>query len=76
MQLEQAKVQWEEEAKTKRYPVGEPDIAEVVSMMTGIPVNRVAQSESKKLVGMTDDLKKVIIGQDEAITKVTKSNSA
>ena len=73
MQLEQAKVQWEEEAKTKRYPVGEPDIAEVVSMMTGIPVNRVAQSESKKLVGMTDDLKKVIIGQDEAITKVTKA---
>ena len=41
--------------------------------MTGIPVKRVAQSESKKLVGMVDDLKKVIIGQDEAITKVVKA---
>ncbi|MCB0638955.1 MAG: ATP-dependent Clp protease ATP-binding subunit [Lewinella sp.] len=72
-QLEQAKSDWEEEAKTKRYPVEEEDIAEVVSMMTGIPVKRVAQSESKKLIGMQDDLKNVIIGQDEAITKVVKA---
>ncbi len=72
-QLEFAKVQWEEEAKTKRYPVEEDDIAEVVSMMTSIPVNRVAQSESKKLVGMEKDLQEVIIGQDEAITKITKA---
>src|SRR5690606_37225372 len=43
--LEQAKEEWEEESKTKRYPVGEDQIAEVVSMMTGIPVNKVAQSE-------------------------------
>ena len=71
--LEQAKASWEEEAKTKRYPVEEEDIAEVVSMMTGIPVRRVAQSESKKLVKMTDDLKGVIIGQDEALEKVTKA---
>ncbi|WP_020534176.1 ATP-dependent Clp protease ATP-binding subunit [Lewinella cohaerens] len=71
--LEQAKVTWEEEAKTKRYPVEEEDIAEVVSMMTGIPVRRVAQSESKKLVGMTNDLRSVIIGQDEALAKVTKA---
>jgi ATP-dependent Clp protease ATP-binding subunit ClpC len=71
--LEQAKLTWEEEAKTKRYPVEEDDIAEVVSMMTGIPVRRVAQSESKKLVGMTNDLRNVIIGQDEAIAKVTKA---
>ncbi|WP_367390200.1 ATP-dependent Clp protease ATP-binding subunit [Lewinella sp. LCG006] len=71
--LEQAKISWEEEAKTKRYPVEEEDIAEVVSMMTGIPVRRVAQSESKKLVGMTNDLRDVIIGQDEAIAKVTKA---
>ncbi|MDX1683615.1 MAG: ATP-dependent Clp protease ATP-binding subunit [Saprospiraceae bacterium] len=73
MQLEQAKEKWEEEAKTKRYPVSDTDIAEVVSMMTGIPVKRVAQSESKKLVGMKEDLKKVIIGQDEAIGKITKA---
>lgn len=71
--LEKAKEDWEEESKTKKYPVTDEDIAEVVAMMTGIPVKRVAQSESKKLVGMTDDLKKVIIGQDEAIIKVSKA---
>jgi ATP-dependent Clp protease ATP-binding subunit ClpC len=71
--LEFAKVQWEEEAKTKRYPVVEDDIAEVVAMMTGIPVNRVAQNESKKLVEMNKDMQSVIIGQDEAITKITKA---
>ncbi len=72
-QLEYAKNSWEEESKTKRYPVDEEDIAEVVSMMTGIPVNRVAQKESHRLVSMTDDLKKMVIGQDEAIIKVTKA---
>jgi ATP-dependent Clp protease ATP-binding subunit ClpC len=72
-QLDIAKVEWEEESKTKRYPVNEEDIAEVVSMMTGIPVKRVAQSESNKLVHMTDDLTKEIIGQNEAITKITKA---
>ena len=72
-QLEFAKLEWEEEAKTKRYPVHEEDIAEVVSMMTGIPVNRVAQSESNKLVNMGEDLKGAIIGQDEAILKITKA---
>ncbi len=71
--LEKEKQIWEEESKTKRYPVKEEDIAEVVSMITGIPVNRVAQSESNKLVGMADDLKEMIIGQDEAIIKVTKA---
>jgi ATP-dependent Clp protease ATP-binding subunit ClpC len=72
-QLEFAKVEWEEEAKTKRYPVEEEHIAEVVSMMTGIPVSRVAQSESTKLVSMNEDLQKAIIGQDEAIMKITKA---
>ncbi|SEQ94065.1 ATP-dependent Clp protease ATP-binding subunit [Neolewinella agarilytica] len=71
--LEEAKVKWEEESKTRRYPVEEDDIAEVVSMMTGIPVNRVAQNESKKLVGMAEDLKGSVIGQDSAIEKVTKA---
>jgi ATP-dependent Clp protease ATP-binding subunit ClpC len=73
IQLEQEKEKWEEEAKAKKYPVGEPDIAEVIAMMTGIPTNRVAQSESAKLVHMSDDLKKSIIGQDEAIVKITKA---
>jgi ATP-dependent Clp protease ATP-binding subunit ClpC len=72
-QLDIAKDEWEEESKSHRYPVDEDNIAEIVAMITGIPVKRVAQSESKKLVGMQDDLKKVIIGQDEAITKVTKA---
>ncbi len=71
--LEAAKRKWEEEAKTKRYPVDEEDIAEVVAMMTGIPVKRVAQSESNKLLTMSDDLKKGVIGQDEAVAKITKA---
>ncbi len=71
--LEQNKEEWEEEAKSKKYPVNEDDIAEVVSMMTGIPVKRVAQSESNKLVKMTKDLEGMIIGQSEAIVKVTKA---
>jgi ATP-dependent Clp protease ATP-binding subunit ClpC len=72
-QLEQAKKQWDEESKTKRYPVGEADIAEVVSMMTGIPVSSVAENESHKLLSMTADLQGEVIGQDEAIQKVTKA---
>lgn len=72
-QLDQAKKQWDEESKTKRYPVGEADIAEVVSMMTGIPVSSVAENESHKLLSMTTDLQGEVIGQDEAILKVTKA---
>jgi ATP-dependent Clp protease ATP-binding subunit ClpC len=72
-QLEFAKIQWEEESKIKRYPVTEEDIAEVVSMITGIPVKRVAQSESKKLVGMGNDMQGMIIGQNEAISKTVKA---
>jgi ATP-dependent Clp protease ATP-binding subunit ClpC len=72
-QLEKAKQDWEEDSKTKRYPVNEADIAEVVAMMTGIPVSKVAQSESKRLVTMSDDLKKQVVGQDEAVSKITKA---
>lgn len=72
-QLEKAKAQWEEESKATRYPVTNEDIAEVVSMMTGIPVSSVAQSESKKLIKMTGDLQNYVIGQNEAIVKVTKA---
>ena len=71
--LEFAKVEWEDETKTRRYPVEEDDIAEVVAMMTGIPVRKVGQSESKKLVSMADDLKKMVIGQDESVTKISKA---
>lgn len=72
-ELKRAKQRWEDEAKTMRYPVGEEEIAEVVAMMTGIPVKRVAQSESNRLLHMKDDLKKQIIGQDVAVEKVTKA---
>jgi len=72
-QLEIAKMDWEEESKSKRYPVDEEHIAEVVSMMTGIPVQKVAQNESKKLIGMGEDIKSMVIGQDEAIVKITKA---
>jgi ATP-dependent Clp protease ATP-binding subunit ClpC len=71
--LEQSKEEWEEDSKSKRYPVDADEIAEVVSMMTGIPMRRVAQSESNKLVKMSTDLEGMIIGQDEAIVKVTKA---
>lgn len=71
--LDVEKKEWEEDSKTKRYPVNEEDIAEVVSMMTGIPVSRVAQSESNKLVTMKEDLMDVVIGQNEAIGKITRA---
>ncbi len=72
-ELEKAKRDWEEEAKTKRYPIGEEDIAEVVSMMTGIPVMRMVEAESAKLRRMDEDLKGAVVGQDNAIMKVVKS---
>ena len=72
-QLEQAKVRWEEETKTKRYTVEESNIAEVIGQMTGIPVNRIIKSEGQKLLTMAQDLKGKVIGQDEAIIKLTKA---
>ncbi len=72
-QLESAKKIWEEETKSHRYTVNEQDVAEVVAMMTGIPVTRVAQTESHRLVKMADELKGKVIGQDEAIAKVVRA---
>ncbi|QOR76110.1 MAG: ATP-dependent Clp protease ATP-binding subunit [Thermoflavifilum sp.] len=72
-ELERAKAEWEEEIKHRRYPITEEDVAEVVSMMTGIPVKRMVQAESEKLLHMADDLRKAVVGQDEAIMKVTKA---
>ena len=72
-ELDAAKLAWEDEVKTQRFPITEDDIAEVVGMMTGIPVKRIAESESQKLVKMGDDLRNRVIGQDEAIEKVVKS---
>ncbi len=71
--LEDNKKEWEEESKSAKYPVDENHIAEVVSMMTGIPVMKVAQKENKKLVGMADELKKHVIGQDGACEKISRA---
>lgn len=71
--LEQAKLRWEEETRSKRYTVHEDDVAEVVSMMTGIPVRKVAEGDAKRLLSMTTDLQAQIIGQDDAIEKLVKA---
>ncbi len=72
-ELDQAKAAWESETKTKRYEVSEDSVAEVVSMMTGIPLQRVGQTDSLKLLNMYDTVATKIIGQDEAIKKLTKA---
>lgn len=72
-ELEKAKNNWEEESKHKRYPIDEEAIAEVVSMMTGIPVKRMVQAETEKLRKMSEDMKGMVVGQDEAISKVVKA---
>ena len=71
--LEKAKNDWEEESKHKRYPIDEEAIAEVVSMMTGIPVKRMVQAETEKLRKMSDDMQEMVVGQKEAISKVVKA---
>ena len=72
-QLEIAKVNWEDETKSRRYTVDEDNVADVIAMMTGIPTKRIAQKESNKLLGMNEELSGRVIGQDEAITKLTKA---
>ncbi len=72
-ELEKAKNIWEEESKHKRYPIDEDAIAEVVSMMTGIPVKRMVQAETEKLRKMSDDMAQMVVGQTDAISKVVKA---
>ena len=71
--LEAAKLKWEEESKNNKIEVTEEHVAEVVSMMCGIPVTKVSQSETGKLVVMSDEIKSLVIGQDEAVDKVVKA---
>ena len=71
--LNSAQILWEEECKKNKEIVNEESIADVVSMMTGIPLNKLKQSESNKLSKLTSIVKKSIIGQDKAIEKVVKS---
>ncbi|CAL2095434.1 ATP-dependent Clp protease ATP-binding subunit [Tenacibaculum sp. 190524A02b] len=73
MALDSAQSQWEEDSKLHRETVTEDNVAEVVSMMTGIPVNRVAEAESNRLAELPNLIKGKVIGQDEAVTKVVKA---
>ena len=64
---------WEQELASNRQIVDQEKVAEVVAMMTNVPVQRIAQAESDRLINMGDDLKNKVIGQDEAIEKIVKA---
>jgi ATP-dependent Clp protease ATP-binding subunit ClpC len=68
-----AQEQWEEDSKNNRIQVTEDNVADVVSMMTGIPVNRIAQTESNKLAHLPELLQGKVIGQNEAVMKIARS---
>ena len=72
-ELAVAQEAWEIESKLHKEIVDEESVAEVVSMMTGVPVNKIAQKESKKLAELPDRIKGKVIGQDEAVAKVVKA---
>ena len=71
--LDKAKKAWEEESKIHRETVSEENVAEVIAMMTGIPIQRIAKNESDRLLNMEKDMAGSVIGQPEAITKVVKA---
>ncbi|WBL23919.1 ATP-dependent Clp protease ATP-binding subunit [Zunongwangia sp. HRR-M8] len=68
-----AQERWEEDSKKHKEIVSEDSVADVVSMMTGVPVNRIAQTESNKLVELPKKIKGKVIGQDDAVAKVVKA---
>jgi ATP-dependent Clp protease ATP-binding subunit ClpC len=71
--LDAAKALWESQAKDERYAVTEDDIAAVISMITGIPVKRMAEDESRRLLNMAETIKKRVVGQDKAVEKLSKT---
>jgi len=71
--IELEKKKWEKELAVNRETVDAEKVAEVVAMMTGVPVQRIAQTEGTRLLQMADELKGSVIGQDEAIQKIVKS---
>ena len=71
--LEQEKIKWERELARNRQTVDEEKVAEVVAMMTGVPVQRIAQAEGTRLLKMASELRTKVVGQEEAIEKVVKS---
>ncbi|MDA0176528.1 MULTISPECIES: ATP-dependent Clp protease ATP-binding subunit [Mesoflavibacter] len=72
-ELAVAQEKWEEETKLHRETVTEDNVADVISMMTGVPVNRIAQTESNKLAQLPELITGKVIGQDDAVTKVVKA---
>ncbi len=72
-ELEEAKQEWEESADERVVDVDEEDVAEVVAMMTGIPVAKIAQEESEKLLGMAEALQTEVVGQEEPIEKLARA---
>ena len=68
-----AKEEWEKQSDKLVFPVTESDISDVVSMMTGVPVSRVAESESLKLLSLADELKGAVVGQEQAIEHLAKA---
>jgi ATP-dependent Clp protease ATP-binding subunit ClpC len=72
-QLEDARKKWDEDSKENRQTVSEENVAEVVSMMTGVPLTKVSQNENQKLSKMYDSLSGKVIGQDDAVKKVVKA---
>ncbi|WP_290699187.1 ATP-dependent Clp protease ATP-binding subunit [Lacinutrix sp.] len=72
-ELAVAQEKWEEDTKLNKEIVSEDNVADVVSMMTGVPVNRIAQTESNKLAELPDLINGKVIGQDEAVAKVVKA---
>ena len=73
LQLEAAKAKWEQELQEHRETVDEEKVAEVVAMMSGVPVQRIAKAENVKLLEMADVLKSKVVGQDEAVQKIVKA---
>lgn len=73
LDLEVAKSKWEEELQRNKEIVDEEKIAEVIAMMSGVPVQRIAKAENQKLLEMAEVLKSRVIGQDEAVNKIVKA---
>ena len=73
LELEKAKAKWEEELQEHKETVDEDKVAEVIAMMSGVPVQRIAKAENDRLLEMADVLKEKVIGQDDAVQKIVKA---
>ncbi|CAA9341587.1 MAG: ClpB protein [uncultured Gemmatimonadetes bacterium] len=71
--IQEREKQWEEERRTNRPALSEEDVAFIVSRWTGIPVTRLKQAETARLVGMEDELHQKVVGQDRAITAISRA---